>query len=132
MISYETPAEQEKGLVQALDLLQSEEYSNDEIIVLSALAYGPAAGSSHPGLRGRLAPYGMHTSKIGYTTIHSYKGLDAPAVVVTDIDQATGERAEALLYVALSRAADRLVVLAHREAMREMAGNLLKGYGASA
>jgi Nuclease-related domain/UvrD-like helicase C-terminal domain/PhoH-like protein len=132
MISYETPAEQEKGLVQALDLLRSEEYSNDEIIVLSAFADGPAAESSHPGLRGRLAPYGKHASKIGYTTIHSYKGLDAPAVVVTDIDQATGERAEALLYVALSRAADRLVVLAHRGAMREMADNLLKGYGASA
>jgi len=132
MISYETPAEQEKGLIQALDLLRSEEYSNDEIIVLSARADGPAAESSHPALRGRLAPYGQHTHKVGYTTIHSYKGLDAPAIVVTDIDQATGERAEALLYVALSRAADRLVVLAHRDAMREMAANLLKGYGANA
>lgn len=129
---YETPAEQARALTQALDKLQSESYSPGEIVVLSPLATGSAAETGPQSLRRRLAPYGEHTGKIGYTTIHSYKGLDAPAVIVSDIDRAEGDQAETLLYVALSRATDRLIVLAHREATQEMADNMLKGYSANA
>jgi hypothetical protein len=129
---YETPAEQARALTHALDMLRSDHYSPDEIVVLSPLASGSAAEIGPQSLRRRLAPYSEHTGKIGYTTVHSYKGLDAPAVVVTDIDRAEGEQAEALLYVALSRATDRLIVLAHREATQEMAANMLKGYSANA
>ena len=39
-----------------------------------------------------------------YGTIHAFKGLDAPAVILTDIDDVSGAAAEALLYVGLTRA----------------------------
>lgn len=44
-------------------------------------------------------------------TISSYKGLEAPVVVVTGIADVTSAEAQSLLYVALSRATERLIVL---------------------
>lgn len=45
-------------------------------------------------------------------TIFSFKGLEAPVVVVTGVDEATSEEAQSLLYVALSRPTERLYVIA--------------------
>lgn len=49
---------------------------------------------------------------IPYATIHAFKGLEAQAVVVTDISSLSNEQ-RALLYVAMSRARIRLVLLMH-------------------
>jgi ATP:corrinoid adenosyltransferase len=49
-------------------------------------------------------------ARIPYTTIHAFKGLEAPAVVVTDITN-LGEEQKSLLYVAMSRARIRLILL---------------------
>lgn len=50
--------------------------------------------------------------EIPYTTIHAFKGLEAQAVVVTDVTSFEDEQ-RALLYVAMSRARIRLVLLMH-------------------
>ena len=49
--------------------------------------------------------------KIGYSSIHSFKGLESPAVIITDIANISGEKAEALLYIGISRARVRLILL---------------------
>lgn len=49
---------------------------------------------------------------IPYATIHAFKGLEAQAVVVTDISSLSDEQ-RALLYVAMSRPRVRLVLLMH-------------------
>ena len=56
-------------------------------------------------------------ARIPYTTIHAFKGLEAPAVVVTDITN-LGEEQKSLLYVAMSRARIRLILLM-RESCRD-------------
>ena len=43
-------------------------------------------------------------------SIHEFKGLEAPAVVLTDVDLSKDYHRD-LLYVGASRATDRLVVL---------------------
>jgi superfamily I DNA/RNA helicase len=49
---------------------------------------------------------------VRYATVHAFKGLEAPAVIVTDLDQAaTTHTFDSLLYVGLTRATDRLVAL---------------------
>ena len=48
--------------------------------------------------------------EIPYTTIHAFKGLEAQAVVVTDVTSLDDEQ-RALLYVAMSRARIRLILL---------------------
>jgi superfamily I DNA/RNA helicase len=46
-----------------------------------------------------------------FSTIHSFKGLDALAVITTDIDEETMPNFESLLYVGMTRAIDRLAAL---------------------
>jgi superfamily I DNA/RNA helicase len=46
--------------------------------------------------------------ELQYSTIHAYKGLDAPAVIVTDLDRELVPNFESVLYVGLTRATDRL------------------------
>lgn len=50
---------------------------------------------------------------VAFSTIHAFKGLEAPAVVITDIEEFGGARMEALLYVGMSRAKLHLCVLMH-------------------
>ncbi len=45
--------------------------------------------------------------QLQYSTIHAFKGLEAPAVVVTDLDRRV-PNFESLLYIGLTRATDRL------------------------
>jgi DNA helicase IV len=48
--------------------------------------------------------------KIRCGTVQAFKGLDAPAVIVTDVDDVASVYGRQLLYIACSRATERLVV----------------------
>ena len=48
-------------------------------------------------------------TRIRWGTIHEFKGLEAPAVILTDVDLSKQCHPD-LLYVGASRATDRLVV----------------------
>lgn len=50
-------------------------------------------------------------ASIRYSSVHAFKGLEAPAIVLTDIEGIDDEQAKALLYVGMSRARVRLHVL---------------------
>jgi hypothetical protein len=50
---------------------------------------------------------------IRFSTIHAFKGLEAPAIILTDIEEFGGERMESLLYVGMSRARLHLCILMH-------------------
>ncbi len=55
----------------------------------------------------------LHSSKTRFCSIYRFKGLEAPAVVITDIEDVTSPAACSLLYVGCTRALHRLVILAH-------------------
>ena len=59
----------------------------------------------------------LSKGKVRHNTIHAFKGLDAPAVIVTDVDEPSVAGFEALLYIGLTRPTDRLSVLATKEAL---------------
>jgi hypothetical protein len=107
--------DQSAELAEAVRALREENYSLDEIVVLSPLRVGSTAEScTDPWLRqilrqaDGLAP---RPGQLRYSTIHAFKGLDAPAVIITDLDEATSPNFESLLYVGMTRATDRLTVL---------------------
>lgn len=86
------------------------------IIVLSTRKDEQSCASALAGQAGtalvplRKAKRGM--VEIPYTTIHAFKGLESQAVVVTDVTSLEDEQ-RALLYVAMSRARIRLILLMH-------------------
>jgi hypothetical protein len=48
---------------------------------------------------------------IGHTTIHAFKGMENTMIVMHDVDRIADEESRSLLYVGMSRARERLVVI---------------------
>jgi superfamily I DNA/RNA helicase len=55
-----------------------------------------------------------------YSSIYRFKGLEAPAVVITDVDDVDTPVARSLFYVGCTRALHRLVVLASKGVRAEL------------
>ena len=60
----------------------------------------------------------LHSGKIKYSSIYRFKGLEAPAVVITDVDALDTPAQRSLLYVGCTRALQRLVILADEKCAR--------------
>lgn len=114
------------ALTRALDELRADGYRGRDVAVLSPRATGSSAeGVSDQPWCDRLRPFrdtsGGHTV---YGTIHAFKGMEAPAVVVTDLDDVSGPAAEALFYIAVTRPTERLVLVLPDGARTSMARSL--------
>ena len=93
-------------------------FSPTDIVILSMRADKSSCAASysvnHDGFNFipyRVVPEGGIS--IRYSSVHAFKGLEAAAVVLTDIENIDEEHAKALLYVGMSRARVRLHVLMH-------------------
>ncbi|MBL8819721.1 MAG: NERD domain-containing protein [Planctomyces sp.] len=125
---YATPSQQRKELGKILERLFKESYSSDDIVVLSPKAGSrcAVAGLTDKPWCDQLAPFEAAVrGQIPYTTIQSFKGLDAPAVVVTDIEHFDGEMFSSLFYVATTRALERLCIIIHETAKPAIVHSLI-------
>ncbi len=116
------------ALVRALDALRRAGYRGQDVVVLSTRAAGSAAEriTQQPWsdrLRRLSWSSDGHTP---YSTIHAFKGLEAPAVIVTDVSEISGPTAEALFYVAVTRPTERLVMLIAEAAKPVVVSTLLQ------
>lgn len=111
-LKYRRGDDQSVRLREAVQALRDDKYELNEIVVISPLeSDSVAASTTDPWLRQMLKPANGLARKRGelhYSTIHAYKGLEAPAVIVTDLDRALVPNFESILYVGLTRATDRL------------------------
>lgn len=111
---WTTSTEQEEALSNVLMTLKNEGVLDSSIVILSprALEYSVAAHFAAQGLvtevrmRARNAKPG-----IAFSTVHAFKGLESAVIILCDVDRMTGARAQALLYVAMSRARSHLIVI---------------------
>lgn len=109
---WKDEAEQQAMLSEVLRELRLS-FEAKDIIVLSTRKDEQSCASALAQAGMALAPLrqaNRGTIEVPYTTIHAFKGLEAQAVVVTDITSLEDEQ-RALLYVAMSRARIRLVLL---------------------
>jgi len=100
-----------------------------DIVVLSPKRDGAAMRLGAPW-KDRLKPYGHDTGGkyIRHATVHAFKGLEAPIVVLTDVTEVHGDRARSLFYTATTRATEQLHVLAD-VALRDEILDLIDRYG---
>ena len=127
ILLYRDAEGQVSQLAATLNVLRDEGYGNDEIAILSKNSHGCVEGLVAPW-SSRISPLGAQDpNRIRSGTIHAFKGLEAPAVIVTDIDRIGDDESDALLYVALSRATDRLVVFVREDARRALRDRLGAG-----
>jgi hypothetical protein len=110
--TYKAGADQTPKLLDAIRTLRDDNYELHEIVVLSPLADGSVASTTtDQWLRRVLCPADGSPRRRGqlhFATIHAFKGLEAPAVVVTDLDRTVVPNFESVMYVGLTRATDRL------------------------
>lgn len=124
---YQAGQDQSTLLTTAIRGLKDDGYELNEIVVLSPLkGASTAATTSDPWLRQILKPadgLAARPGQVQYSTIHAFKGLEVPAVVVTDLDETTTtDNFDSLLYVGLTRATDRLIALIEASTLRHAVG----------
>lgn len=126
-VKYKQPEDQSRLLVKAIRGLREEGFGLNEIVVLSPLRdKALAATTNDPWLKQILKPAdGMPAGRgiVHASTIHAFKGLESPAVILTDLDASTcGEGFDSLAYVGMTRATDRIVVLIESDTLRTVTG----------
>lgn len=114
---YQDREAQATILGAALRKLSREGFGPEDTVVLSPRGDTACAAAVLAAAEpGTVAPLrGMARARpqraVPYGTIHSFKGLEAPAVIVTDIEELGTRNAESLFYIAVTRALDRLMIL---------------------
>lgn len=126
---YASVSEQQEKLIGVLEMLYRDGYSGKDIVLLSSRADGSAAQKlSVAPWKDRLCPVSRRgKDNIGYCSVHAFKGLESPCVILTDVDRMSDDHSKALFYVGITRALDRLVILSHESAKSEVANILLSG-----
>ncbi len=115
--TFTTMDEQLRLLADAVERILSEPFTVRELVILSPYARERSAAgqaladpATDARLTSRLGTSIDDATRIRWGSIHEFKGLEAPAVILTDVDLSKGYHRD-LLYVGASRATDRLVVL---------------------
>ena len=129
IVEYGNDAEQRGKLVETLLELVGEGFKLSDIAVLSMnpldMCISRVSGESEkPRFSGGERP---GRSGVFSTSIRRFKGLEAAVIVVTDIDEIVSPEAQKLLYVAVTRAIDRLVLLIRSGARQEYARRVQGG-----
>jgi superfamily I DNA/RNA helicase len=113
---YRAESQQLEQVKSYIKELTAGGFALNDIVLLSPLASGSVGEviSGEAGWKSRVEPYRTAKSgKIGYTTIQKFKGLEAPAVILTDFTRLNGEHEASLFYIGLSRALHRLGIFLH-------------------
>lgn len=119
---YNSEQEQESLLVKTLESFYQANVTGNNIVILSPQRDSAANKmETHPWTK-RLTPFEKDgQGLIPYTTIHAFKGMETQAVVITDVDHTDIKQIRSLLYVGMTRAVDRLVVLASEKYREKLA-----------
>jgi DNA helicase IV len=123
LLFYSTLAQQQELLLNTLEHLNADGFSGKDIVILSTRAGASSAAGSISSVqwKGRLRPAELaERDQMRYCSIHAFKGLEAPAIVVTDIDKIDRNTSMALFYIAVTRALHRLVLLMHENVKRDI------------
>jgi hypothetical protein len=128
-LRYERGTDQSTQLKGAIQNLRNEGYELGEITVLSPRrADSVALTTKDTWLRQILVAAdggARRPGSVAYSTIHAFKGLEATAIILTDLDQDVSESFDSLIYIGITRATDRLVVFMETNTLRSMLGGNL-------
>lgn len=120
--------DQAAKLADLIDGLRSENYQLGDIAILSPLGQTAV----HTTLQAPHAAWITSAEnplpgRIRTSTVHAFKGLEATAVIITDLSDMTTTQARQLLYIATTRATDRLAVLVDERAVPQLTDLIIGG-----
>jgi len=103
----------QQGLVKKKLNELLKQFKSSEIVILSPKSDDKSCSRSIASkfLELKIAPYKYsQPENIRFTSIHAFKGMEAPAILLTDIDSLESDTYRALLYVGISRARISLTI----------------------
>lgn len=116
--SYKKTAEQVASLETILRMLLREGVAPEQIVILSTIRFSNSAASMVTEFKiSDRRDSGKET--IFFSTIHSFKGLESPVVILSDIDNLTDEARMNILYVGMTRAKSALYILTHEKTAKQ-------------
>lgn len=121
-------------LERIVKLLRESGQKASEVVVLGPRRRETSLIGNRPAICGwtiRDLP-GAKAGDLAYSTIHAFKGLEKPVVIIIDTEAASADESDALLYVAMSRARLRLFILAPQSARGAIEQRLARGALAAA
>ena len=129
---WKNPADLVDSLTTVVERLVKEQMPINDITILSPrrLENSGLAGveriSRFPLMDvSRGAANVQHSLK--FSTIHSFKGLESPVVIIVDIDELDSEEHRSLLYVAMSRARSFLILMVSEAARTSLERRIRTG-----
>ena len=125
---YQDKAQQQKLLSRALDQIFKDKYLGKDVTILSPYSETRCVASEiNDKWKPHLKPFFSISSpkQIGFGSIHSFKGLEAPVIIITDIDDIGSELANSLFYVAMTRALERLIILVNENVRTKLLDMIL-------
>lgn len=120
---YDSKTEATELLIDILAEFYDRKIRGESITILSPRRFEESTAgqvTSQPWSQ-RIRPRGQNgEGYIRHSTIHAFKGLESPAVIVTDIESLSSRHDVELLYIAASRSQEHLFLLVTEEAQREL------------
>jgi hypothetical protein len=125
---YNNSKSQGQAATEVLGKLLNEGFRQSDIVILSPYRDNALALQleQYPQWKGRIRPYTLRGNTIRYSTIHAFKGLDAPVVILTDIDHLDDTMRLDLFYTGMSRALHRLILLCHDDVRSNLQSSIFK------
>lgn len=104
---------QAQRLRSILDTLAKDGVSKSDVVILSRRRLANSVVSMlGRDIRSAGTRQGQE-AEIVFSTIHAFKGLESPVVILCDVDRLDSDVDRALMYVGMSRARSHLIVLLH-------------------
>ena len=122
---YNSPEEQSKKLIDCIKVLKKKGFKSSAITVLSAKRRENSIINLCDREKFVIGNYGENPDAYFamFSTVQSFKGLESEIVVLVDVDDYSDTR---LMYIALSRARSKLIVLETERASKQRKKLLLK------
>jgi superfamily I DNA/RNA helicase len=127
LLFYGDDAEQATEVSAAIGRFLADGFKLQDIVLLSPYKEKAMASKLAQSAvwKNRLKAYALGVTTVGFTTIHAFKGLEAPVVILTDIDRLDDSMHLDLFYTGMSRALHRLVVMCHTSIRDTLQNNLV-------
>jgi superfamily I DNA and RNA helicase len=88
-------------------------FIESDIIILSKVAESKCISFKYQN-KLSVKPYKLNVKGLRFTSIHKFKGLEAPIIILTDFDEIESENSKKLLFTGASRATDSVHYLFHK------------------
>jgi hypothetical protein len=123
---YQDDDTQIKALNMLINKGTSSGFKPADIVILSKVSE-PKSISCRHSEKLNVKPFSFNRKSVTYTSIHKFKGLEAPFIIITDFDDLELDESKKILFTGASRSTDSVHYLFHESSKVTFFALLMKG-----